>query len=81
MTLVGDALKRLAPAKLDFLRARCRIRHEPPPAHAAPDTATRRTPTGPVDHDVPVLRVSDAQGKLVAVLFGYACHNTTWATT
>ena len=32
---------------------------------------------GPVDHDVPVLRVSDATGKLRAVLFGYACHNTT----
>ena len=33
----------------------------------------------PVDHSVPVLRVADAQGKLVAVLFGYACHNTTTA--
>ncbi len=34
-------------------------------------------PEGPVDHDVPVLRVSDPQGKLRAVVFGYACHNTT----
>ena len=34
---------------------------------------------GPVDHQVPVLRVGDAQGKVVAVLFGYACHNTTTA--
>ena len=31
----------------------------------------------PVDHDVPVLAVRDAENKLVAVLFGYACHNTT----
>jgi len=31
----------------------------------------------PVDHSVPVLRVTDAQGKVAAVLFGYACHNTT----
>ncbi len=31
----------------------------------------------PVDHSVPVLRVTDTQDKLVAVLFGYACHNTT----
>ncbi|MBX2922614.1 MAG: neutral/alkaline non-lysosomal ceramidase N-terminal domain-containing protein [Chitinophagaceae bacterium] len=31
----------------------------------------------PVDHDVPVLTISDLQGKLEAVLFGYACHNTT----
>lgn len=34
-------------------------------------------PAGPVDHTVPVLRVSDEQGRLLAVLFGYACHNTT----
>jgi hypothetical protein len=31
---------------------------------------------GPVDHDVPVLAVRDADGKLKAVLFGYACHAT-----
>src|SRR5262249_36314422 len=34
-------------------------------------------PDGPVDHSVPVLDVRDAKGKLVAVVFGYACHNTT----
>jgi hypothetical protein len=32
---------------------------------------------GPVDRDVPVLRVDDKHGKLRAVVFGYACHNTT----
>src|SRR5439155_26410093 len=34
-------------------------------------------PDGPVDQDVPVLRVDSPEGKLRAVLFGYACHNTT----
>ncbi|MEK6233723.1 MAG: neutral/alkaline non-lysosomal ceramidase N-terminal domain-containing protein, partial [Planctomycetales bacterium] len=32
---------------------------------------------GPVDHDVPVLSVRDPDGKLKAVVFGYACHATT----
>lgn len=31
----------------------------------------------PVDHDVPVLTISNTQNKLEGVLFGYACHNTT----
>jgi hypothetical protein len=31
---------------------------------------------GPTDHSVPVLVVVTPEGKLRAVLFGYACHNT-----
>lgn len=32
--------------------------------------------TGPVDHRVPVLSATAADGRLVFVLFGYACHAT-----
>ncbi|HEY4196308.1 MAG TPA: neutral/alkaline non-lysosomal ceramidase N-terminal domain-containing protein [Mucilaginibacter sp.] len=57
--------------------------------HTSADFAiNRRLPTpkgviisvnkdGPVDHDVPVLKVAALDGTLRAVLFGYACHNTT----
>lgn len=31
---------------------------------------------GPSDHSVPVLRVENKQGKLMAAVFGYACHST-----
>jgi hypothetical protein len=34
---------------------------------------------GPVDHSMPLLRVTDASGKLVAVAVNYACHCTTMA--
>lgn len=34
-------------------------------------------PNGPVDHDVPVIKIVSGEGVLKAVLFGYACHNTT----
>ncbi len=32
---------------------------------------------GVVDHDVPVMKVTSADGKLLAILFSYACHCTT----
>lgn len=74
--LVGQALDRLEPASLSYNYARCGF------------AMNRRTPTedgyknhpnpdGPVDHTVPVLRVDGPGGELRAVLFGYACHNTT----
>jgi len=34
-------------------------------------------PDGPVDHDLPVLSVTDPDGGLRAVLVNYACHATT----
>jgi hypothetical protein len=34
-------------------------------------------PHKPIDPDVPILRVTSAEGKVRAVLFGYACHPST----
>ncbi len=34
-------------------------------------------PEGPVDHDLPLLRITDLNGKLRAVMVSYACHGTT----
>jgi len=34
---------------------------------------------GPNDYAVPVIKVENNQGKLIAVAFGYACHNTVLA--
>ena len=45
-----------------------------PPSRPTAASSTR--PDGPVDHRVPMLRV-DVGGKPKAILFSYACHNTT----
>lgn len=31
---------------------------------------------GPSDYAVPVIKLSDKKGKIIALVFGYACHNT-----
>lgn len=74
--LVGAALKNLVPANLAFGNGKGTFainRRELTPK----GMRIGLNPEGPSDHDVPVLSVSAADGKLLAVLFGYACHNTT----
>lgn len=36
-----------------------------------------KNPQGPTDESVPILRVAKGDGKAMAIVFGYACHNTT----
>lgn len=76
VSVIGAALGRLAPADLAFGQGEAGFavnRREP----TEKGMRIGVNPKGPVDHSVPVLRVTDAGGKLVAILFGYACHNTT----
>ncbi len=37
----------------------------------------RRTPNGPVDHALPVIKAVDATGNLIGLIAAYACHCTT----
>lgn len=74
--VIGAALGDLAPANLSFGNgsAGFAINRRAP---TATSVKIGLNPNGPVDHDVPVLKVTSPDGKLRAVLFGYACHNTT----
>ena len=77
---IGVALARMAPATLGRSDSSCTFamnRRLPTPdgVRLAPN------PDGTVDHDVPVLRVRSADGTLLAVVFGYACHNTAFGPT
>ncbi len=76
--LIGTALESRAPARLahSFARAGFSMNRRLP---TQTGFANSPYPDGPVDQSVPVLRVEGADGKLRAVLFGYACHNTTLA--
>lgn len=68
--LIGEALDDLQPAQIAVSRSEAKF------------AFNRRHPSGidesgVTDREVPVMRIADAEGRLRAVLFGYACHNTT----
>lgn len=78
--MVGESLRRLAPAELrhgagraTFAVNRRNNKEAEVPAMMAAGTPLQ----GPVDHTVPVLTVTRPNGQLAAILFGYACHPTT----
>jgi hypothetical protein len=73
---VGGALAALAPAKLSYGEGEASFAINRRAQRFLDEDPTAK-PISPVDRSVPVLRVERADGSLLAVLFGYACHNTT----
>ncbi len=74
--VVSAALDDLSPAKIEYAFGETGFamnRREPTPNGVKIGV----NPNGPMDRTVPVIKVSSADGKLRAVLFAYACHNTT----
>ncbi|HUG69824.1 MAG TPA: neutral/alkaline non-lysosomal ceramidase N-terminal domain-containing protein [Pirellulaceae bacterium] len=75
--LVGKSLDQMQPANLSYSFARCSVAMN---RRTPSDDGFRNhpNPDGPVDHTVPVLSAHNPADKsLRAVVFGYACHNTT----
>ena len=84
VTMVGEALADLAPARLEMGEGRATFavnrrnnREADVPALLAQGVPLK----GPVDHAVPVLAVTRPNGRRAAILFGYACHPTTLSFT
>ena len=71
-----EAMEILAPAQLAWGMgvAPFAMNRRQPTAHGVVIGVNAR---GLVDRSVPVLKVMDAEGKVLAALFSYACHNTT----
>lgn len=75
-TVIGAALGHLAPVEISYGEGQAHFavnRREPTPQGIRIGV----NPSGPVDPAVPVIRVRALDGSLLAILFGYACHNTT----
>jgi len=75
--LIGEALGKMQPVSLTYGmgRAHFALNRREPVANGA--IKLGKNPAGPIDESVPILQVQGADGKPLAIVFGYACHNTT----
>lgn len=79
VALVGDALKKLQPAQVASRNGVTRFQVNRRNNDAG--TLDRVTELkGPNDFAVPVIRITDQSGKIIAIAFGYACHPTVLDT-
>jgi neutral ceramidase len=75
---VGRAIANLAPARLAWGHGTVTfaVNRRNNKEADAPRLREEGKLTGPFDHDVPVLKITDMAGKPTGILFGYACHAT-----
>ncbi|MBS1749410.1 MAG: neutral/alkaline non-lysosomal ceramidase N-terminal domain-containing protein [Bacteroidetes bacterium] len=75
ITLVGNAFKSLVPVDVftENGLARFQVNRR---NNNEPYLLLQKELRGPNDYAVPVIKVADKSGNILAIAFGYACHNT-----
>lgn len=76
---VAKALADLSPSRLAWANTTATFavnRRNNRPESMVPQWRAEGQLKGPIDHDVPVLAAREMDGRLKAVVFGYACHAT-----
>ncbi|MBI4585509.1 MAG: neutral/alkaline non-lysosomal ceramidase N-terminal domain-containing protein [Planctomycetes bacterium] len=76
--VVGAALADLKPARLSYGNGRARFAMNRR-VYKESSVDFGENYDGPIDWDVPVMKIAGLDGALRAILFGYACHGTTIA--
>ncbi len=77
VNLLREAFRTVAPAHVEYGSARCGFSMNRRTPDDKGGWRNFPNPEGLVDQSVPVLKAASAEGREIAVLFGYSCHCTT----
>jgi len=75
--VVRQALAQRVPGRLDWTQGSVKVAANRRVLTDGKWTGFGAVPDGAVDHSLPLMRVTDTNGRLLAVVINYACHNTT----
>lgn len=76
-SVVLQALAQRVPGRLDWTQGSVKVAANRRVLKDGKWTGFGAVPGGAVDHSLPLMRVTDTNGRLLAVIINYACHNTT----
>jgi len=78
VNVIGNAIADLQDAKLQWTvgRAKFAVNRRNNPEKDVPELRTADRLVGPVDHDLPILVITNPQGVVRSIVCGYACHAT-----
>lgn len=72
--VTAAAVRNLAPAAIGAGKGECKMNINRRANDAKGGISLGRNPYGPCDHEVGVIRIDDASGKLMSVLVNWPCH-------
>ncbi len=75
---IAEALASRQPGKLEFLQGRVTFAENRRLLRDGRWVGFGVNPDGPVDHTLPLLKISGSDGKVRGLVFNYACHCTTF---
>ena len=75
---VDAAIQNLRPGKMSIVTGKVGFAQNRRVLKDGKWTGFGVNPDGPIDHSLPVLKVTDEAGKLRGLIFNYACHCTTF---
>jgi neutral ceramidase len=78
--VIGQAISKQVAATISYSHARCGFAMNRR-LNTGGGFRLGVNPNGPVDHDVPLLKIESVGGELLGLVFGYACHNTALGPT
>ncbi|MCH9656026.1 MAG: neutral/alkaline non-lysosomal ceramidase N-terminal domain-containing protein [Planctomycetes bacterium] len=77
---IGKAIQDLRPGKMSIVTGKVSFAQNRRVLKNGKWTGFGVNPKGPVDHSLPLIRITDTSGELRGLLFNYACHCTTFGS-
>jgi len=80
LSTIGQAIQDLRPGKMSIVTGKVSFAQNRRVLKNGKWAGFGVNPEGPVDHSLPLIKITDQAGKIRGLVFNYACHCTTFGS-